>query len=62
MGLSSQFLSTLEEIPYLLHFQGPLYKEQFQEAEGALAPKAYGNWSFLSGILQTISSEQEVVD
>ena len=25
-----------------------------------MAPKAYGNWTFLFGILQTISSEQVV--
>ncbi|KAL5179938.1 putative mitochondrial protein [Glycine soja] len=40
--------------------RGQLYKEQFQEAEGPLAPKASENWSFLFGILQTVSSEQQV--
>jgi len=51
-----------EGIPYLLHSRGQFYKEQFQEDEGVLAPKASENWIFLFGILQTISFEQEVVD
>jgi hypothetical protein len=53
---NSHFLSTnhrnqSEAIPYPLHFPGQLYKEQFQQVEGAVALKASENWTFLSGIL-----------
>jgi hypothetical protein len=63
--INRHFLSThhnnqSEAIPCLLHFQGQLCKEQFQEVEGVVALKASENWTFLSEFLSTISSEKMV--
>jgi hypothetical protein len=58
--ISTHHRNQSEAIPYLLHFLGQLYKEQFQEAEGAVALKASENWTFLSEFLSTISSEKMV--
>lgn len=47
-------------IPFPSHCREQFCKEQFQNVEADLAPKASGSWTFLSEILQIFSSEQAV--